>query len=70
MLLQKKKALFEIASWLIAEVILNLVGLDNLANYSEFIFAKESIIASNHPSELVMTIPPYCRWIVGLYPVS
>lgn len=25
-------------TWILAEVILNLVGLDNLADYSEFVF--------------------------------
>jgi hypothetical protein len=32
-------------SWLVIEIILNLLGLDNLADYSEFIFEKEVMIA-------------------------
>ena len=33
--------------WLSAEIILNCVGLDDLADYSEFIFERD-IIALNH----------------------
>lgn len=33
-----QKGLAEIAIWLTAEIILNFLGLDNLADYSEFIF--------------------------------
>jgi hypothetical protein len=35
-------------SWLVIEIILNLLGLDNLADYSEFIFGKEVMIATPH----------------------
>ncbi len=30
----------KLAVWLLAEILLNLLGLDNLADYSEFIFTK------------------------------
>jgi hypothetical protein len=33
-----KTLILKIVSWIIAEVILNLAGLDNLANYGEFIY--------------------------------
>jgi hypothetical protein len=29
--------------WLVAEIILNLLGLDNLADYGEFVFDKDAI---------------------------
>ncbi|AFY78678.1 MAG: hypothetical protein IGR93_00510 [Hydrococcus sp. C42_A2020_068] len=37
-----RNLLLKTAGWLIAETILNLVGLDNLADYSEFILARHS----------------------------
>jgi hypothetical protein len=33
-----KTLMLKIVGWIIAEVILNFAGLDNLANYSEFIY--------------------------------
>ncbi len=32
-----KVLILKLASWIVAEITLNLVGLDNLANYSEFL---------------------------------
>ncbi len=32
--------------WLVAEIVLNFLGLDNLADYSEFIFEKNVIVFS------------------------
>ena len=36
--LQWHKLLFKLTIWLVAEIVLNLVGLDDMADYSEFIF--------------------------------
>jgi hypothetical protein len=33
-----KKTLRKLAIWLFAEIFLNLIGLDDIADYSEFIF--------------------------------
>ncbi|AFZ36462.1 hypothetical protein Sta7437_2943 [Stanieria cyanosphaera PCC 7437] len=33
-----KNGVFKIFIWLTAEIFLNLIGLDDLADYSEFIF--------------------------------
>jgi hypothetical protein len=33
-----KTLMLKIFGWIIAEIILNFAGLDNLANYSEFIY--------------------------------
>lgn len=41
-----KQSLSRIIVWFAAEVILNCVGLDDLADYSEFIFER-NIIAVN-----------------------
>lgn len=35
-----KRSLLKIAVWLIAEIILNFIGLDDLADYSEFVLEK------------------------------
>ncbi|VEP14943.1 conserved membrane hypothetical protein [Hyella patelloides LEGE 07179] len=47
-----KKLISRIAFWLIAEIILNLLGLDNLADYSEFVFEKDS--ACSEQSNLII----------------
>ena len=36
-----EKLLAKVLLWLAAEVVLNLVGLDDLADYSEFVFEVE-----------------------------
>ena len=30
--------------WLVAEILLNSIGLDTLADYSEFVFDKNAIV--------------------------
>jgi hypothetical protein len=42
-----KRAIWKILFWLVSEIILNLSGLDDLADYSEFVFEK-SAIGSDH----------------------
>ncbi|MBE9046217.1 hypothetical protein IQ255_17695 [Pleurocapsales cyanobacterium LEGE 10410] len=49
-----KQSLSRILVWLAAEVILNCVGLDDLADYSEFVFER-NIIALNYSSQLSKT---------------
>jgi hypothetical protein len=39
-----KKLARKITFWLAAEVALNLVGLDNLADYSEFILSRNELL--------------------------
>nr|WP_201280470.1 hypothetical protein [Hassalia byssoidea] len=51
-----KKVLFDLAFWLITEVILNLVGLDDLANYSEFIFANDSTKFSSYSHQIAIQL--------------
>ncbi|WNN89203.1 hypothetical protein [Gloeocapsopsis dulcis] len=45
-----KKMLLKTTLWLGTEIILNLVGLDNLADYSEFISGQEFIGFTNSVS--------------------
>lgn len=35
-----RSRIFQTTFWLVTEVLLNLTGLDNLADYSEFVFEK------------------------------
>lgn len=42
MQVQWKKLLAKIIVWLAAEILLNFLGLDNLADYSEFLFVSDS----------------------------
>ncbi len=37
--------LVKVTLWLLVELVLNLVGLDSLADYSEFLFDKHAIIS-------------------------
>jgi|GEM_PF-792914 len=39
--------------WIAAEIALNLLGLDNLADYSEFLFEREVIVVMTSPALLV-----------------
>jgi hypothetical protein len=41
---QWQKRLITILIWIVAEIFLNFLGLDNLADYSEFVFQKNEII--------------------------
>lgn len=38
----KNQLLLKIVIWLVAEILLNLLGIDDLADYSEFVFEKNS----------------------------
>ncbi len=40
---QWQKLLFKLMFWLVLETILNLMGLDEVADYSEFIFNYGSV---------------------------
>lgn len=45
---QNQKFLVKITFWLLAEIWLNFVGLDNIADYSEYIFEcnKDYVVAN------------------------
>ncbi|WP_339366830.1 hypothetical protein [Gloeocapsa sp. PCC 7428] len=45
-----KKILLKTTLWLGTEILLNLVGLDNLADYSEFISGQEFVTLTNSVS--------------------
>ncbi|MCA1993261.1 MAG: hypothetical protein LDL41_14665 [Coleofasciculus sp. S288] len=57
MKVQWKKVFVKTTIWLACEIILNLVGLDNLADYSEFIYEQE-VLALGHLDQPVIVMPP------------
>ncbi len=38
----KNKLIAKIVIWLVAEIVLNFLGIDDLADYSEFVFENNS----------------------------
>ncbi len=53
---QWKKLFVKTTVWLAAEIILNLIGLDNLADYSEFIYEQDVMILSQYPQPTTLII--------------
>lgn len=53
---QRKQLLIKAAAWIIAEIVLNLAGLDNLADYSEFVFDQDLAIPTDHPTMVTTLI--------------
>lgn len=49
MIILQRKSITKMTIWLVAEIILNIIGLDDLADYSEFVFehvtGKQMIVA-------------------------
>jgi hypothetical protein len=45
--------------WLVIEIILNLVGMDDLVDYSEFLFEHPTVVqvSIQHPLALAKRIP-------------
>ena len=40
---QWQKLFFKLMFWLVLEILLNLMGLDDVADYGEFVFNDENI---------------------------
>ena len=55
--MQWKKIWVKALIWLGTEIILNLLGLDNLADYSEFLFEQEIAIAARNRPQIIVTAP-------------
>ncbi len=47
----------KITFWLIAEITLNLVGLDDLADYSEFTFEQQVVLIRHDIAEINLIFP-------------
>jgi hypothetical protein len=56
MQVQHKNSLFEVTFWLIAEILLNLVGLDTIADYNEFISNQKDISIVSCPLTASITV--------------
>ena len=56
----------KITFWLIAEITLNLIGLDDLADYSEFIFEQPALLIRHHVAEINLIFPPRSPWRFGI----
>ncbi|MDY7013085.1 MAG: hypothetical protein SVX43_05695 [Cyanobacteriota bacterium] len=58
--------------WLVTEIGLNLLGLDNLADYSEFVFDRElELYKKNHRTVKVTPLQPkFCLEVNEYCPIS
>ena len=66
-----KQVVYKTGIWLAAEIWLNLIGLDNIADYSEFIFAQDvTLNKKNRRTVKVIEYPPqFCPQINDFCPV-
>ena len=51
-----KKGLAQISFWLFTEILLSFLGLDNMADYSEFVFKYKVMAINNHPEPRITKI--------------
>lgn len=66
-----KQAAYKTGMWLATEVWLNLIGLDNIADYCEFIFTQDSDLnLKNRRTVKITEYPPqFCSKIDEFCPV-
>ncbi|AOX00626.1 hypothetical protein BJP34_15285 [Moorena producens PAL-8-15-08-1] len=57
MIIRWRQLLVRITIWLAAEIILNFLGLDNLADYSEFIYEQEVALLSQYTVPAIERLP-------------
>ncbi len=53
---QWHKILVKITFWLILEILLNVLGLDSLADYSEFVFEGDCIAVNTYTPQVTVKI--------------
>ena len=53
MQIQWHKLITKLTFWLMVEIILNLVGLDNMADYSEYLLGDRTTIAMSAPRQVI-----------------
>jgi hypothetical protein len=51
-----RKLFVETSAWVTAEVMLNVVGLDNLADYSEFVFQSKAMLDATEAFSNLITL--------------
>lgn len=54
MTVRYSKLLGKLAVWLTLEIVLNLMGLDELADYSEFVFDQSNHVISTVPISMII----------------
>jgi hypothetical protein len=68
-----KQIVYKTGIWLIAEIWLNIIGLDNIADYSEYIFANNLNLDINTKNRLTVKIteypPQFCPQIDDFCPI-
>ncbi len=66
-----KQFVYKIGVWLAAEICLNLIGLDNIADYSEYIFAQDlDLKIKNRRTVKITEYPPqFCPKIDDFCPI-
>ena len=61
-----KKTWLKATTWLVAEILLSLIGLDNLADYSEYLFEKTMKLDNGHPKMTAIAPAGYPDAVVPL----
>lgn len=66
-----KKVAYKTGVWLAVEIWLNVIGLDNIADYSEFIFAQDlNLNRQNRRTVKIIEYPPqFCPEIDDFCPI-
>ncbi len=66
-----KQVVYKIGVWITAEIWLNLIGLDNIADYSEFTFAQDLDINLKNDRKVKITQypPQFCPQVNDFCPI-
>ena len=66
-----KQVVYKTGIWLAAEIWLNLIGLDNIADYGEFVFAQDlALNKKNRRTVKIAKYPPqFCPQIDDFCPL-
>ena len=66
-----RKVIYKTGVWLAAEIWLNVIGLDDIADYSEFIFDQDlDLLLKNRRTIKIMAYPPqFCPQIADFCPI-
>lgn len=66
-----KRTIYKTGVWLAAEIWLNILGLDKIADYSEFIFAQDlNLSRKNRRTVKITEYPPqFCPQINDFCPI-
>lgn len=72
MQLKWKTFVFKTTFWMMGEILLNLIGLDGVADYSEFLFGQElELSRKNHRTvKLSCLKPKFCPKISDNCPIN